>query len=108
MAPVHHHRATGVALYFGTLLLAWWLIAAACQPHLRQRAGFGGDYRKAVVWLTSALMHRLLSGLRHLVLDLGYSFKADEHEALTWGALISGISLTVLVWIAAYAIGGGR
>lgn len=22
------HRATGVALYFGTLLLAWWLIAA--------------------------------------------------------------------------------
>src|SRR3977135_31305 len=23
------HRATGVALYFGTLLLAWWLIAAA-------------------------------------------------------------------------------
>ena len=25
------HRATGVALYFGTLLLAWWLIAAASQ-----------------------------------------------------------------------------
>ena len=26
------HRATGVALYFGTLLLAWWLIAAASGP----------------------------------------------------------------------------
>ena len=26
----------------------------------------------------------------------------------TWGALIAGISLTVLVWIIAYAIGAGR
>ena len=26
------HRATGIALYFGTLLLAWWLIAAASGP----------------------------------------------------------------------------
>jgi len=26
------HRLTGVALYFGTLLLAWWLIAAASGP----------------------------------------------------------------------------
>ena len=26
------HRATGIALYFGTLLLAWWLISAASGP----------------------------------------------------------------------------
>ena len=26
------HRITGGALYFGTLLLAWWLIAAATGP----------------------------------------------------------------------------
>src|SRR5947207_1058762 len=26
------HRVTGIALYFGTLLLAWWLIAAASGP----------------------------------------------------------------------------
>ena len=26
------HRGTGIALYFGTLLLAWWLIAAATGP----------------------------------------------------------------------------
>ena len=25
-----------------------------------------------------------------------------------WGALVAGISLTVLVWIVAYAVGGGR
>ncbi|MEA2899676.1 MAG: succinate dehydrogenase / fumarate reductase, cytochrome b subunit [Bradyrhizobium sp.] len=26
------HRGTGLALYFGTLLLAWWLISAASGP----------------------------------------------------------------------------
>ena len=57
---------------------------------------------------TWALLHHLCSGLRHFVWDLGYGFKANEREALTWGALIAGISLTVLVWIIAYAIGGPR
>ena len=27
------HRITGGALFFGTLLLAWWLIAAASGPN---------------------------------------------------------------------------
>ena len=57
---------------------------------------------------TWALLHHMMSGLRHFVWDLGYGFKANEREALTWGALIAGISLTVLVWIVAYAIGAGR
>jgi succinate dehydrogenase / fumarate reductase cytochrome b subunit len=57
---------------------------------------------------TWALLHHLLSGLRHFAWDLGYGFKASEREALAWGALIGGISLTVVMWIAAYAIGGGR
>ena len=35
------HRATGVALYFGTLLLAWWLIAAASGPGAYPTLGHG-------------------------------------------------------------------
>ena len=27
------HRITGAALYFGTLLLVWWLLAAAAGPN---------------------------------------------------------------------------
>jgi succinate dehydrogenase / fumarate reductase cytochrome b subunit len=27
------HRITGAALYFGTLLMAWWLIAAGSGPN---------------------------------------------------------------------------
>ena len=57
---------------------------------------------------TWALLHHLCSGIRYFFWDLGYGFGANEREALTWGALIAGISLTVLVWIIAYTVGGGR
>lgn len=105
------HRATGLALYAGTVLLAWWLVAAASGPAAYASVqAFSASFigRIIVFGYTWALMHHLLSGLRHLVWDLGYGFKASEREALTWGALIGGIFLTVLLWIVAYATGGGR
>ena len=105
------HRATGIALYVGTLLLAWWLIAAASGPTAYANVqGFTSSFigRLIVFGYTWALMHHLLSGIRHFVRDLGYGFKANEREALTWAAAIGGISLTVLLWILAYVIGGGR
>lgn len=105
------HRATGIALYAGTLLLAWWLVAAASGPTAYARVqAFSGSFlgRIIVFGYTWALMHHLLSGIRHFAWDLGYGFKASERETLTWGALIGGIFLTVLLWIVAYATGGGR
>jgi succinate dehydrogenase / fumarate reductase cytochrome b subunit len=105
------HRATGIALYFGTLLLAWWLIAAASgpAPYAYVHAFIASIFGRLIVFgYTWALMHHVFSGIRHLVWDLGYGFKASEREAMTWGALIAGISATVLLWIVAYAIGGGR
>jgi succinate dehydrogenase / fumarate reductase cytochrome b subunit len=105
------HRITGVALYFGTLLLVWWLIAASSGPapysHVQAfTSSFIG--RLIVLGYTWALLHHLLSGIRYFVWDLGFGFKPNEREALTWIALVGGIALTVLLWIAGYAIGGGR
>ena len=105
------HRGTGIALYLGTLLLAWWLIATASGPgaYGNVQAFTSSWFGKLVLFgYTWALMHHLLSGIRHFVWDLGYGFKPNEREALTWGALIGGIALTVLIWIIAYAVGGGR
>ena len=105
------HRITGVALYFGTLLLAWWLIAAASGPAAYANVqAFTSSFigRLIVFGYTWALLHHLISGLRHLVWDLGYGFKANEREAMAWGTLIGVISLTIVLWIIAYAIGGGR
>ena len=105
------HRATGVALYFGTALLVWWLIAAASGPtaYAHVQAFTGSIIGRLIAFgYTWALIHHMLSGVRHLVWDLGYGFKPSEREWLTWAALIGGIVLTVLLWIVAYAIGGGR
>ena len=105
------HRVTGIALYFGTLLLMWWLIAAASGPaaYSNVQAFSASLIGKLIVFgYTWALLHHLVSGLRHFVWDLGYGFKANEREAMAWGTLLAGISLTVLVWIIAYAIGAGR
>ncbi len=105
------HRATGVALYFGTLLLVWWLVSAASGPAAYANVqAFTGSWigRLIAFGYTWALMHHALSGVRHLVWDLGYGFKASEREWLTWAALIGGMALTIILWVLAYTMGGGR
>jgi succinate dehydrogenase / fumarate reductase cytochrome b subunit len=105
------HRITGIALYVGTLLMAWWLIAAASGPTAYANIqGFTQSWigRLILFGYTWALLHHMLGGLRHFVWDLGYGFGPTEREWLTRAVLIGSISLTLLVWIVAYAVGGGR
>ncbi|KPF94541.1 succinate dehydrogenase [Rhodopseudomonas sp. AAP120] len=105
------HRATGIALYSGTLLLAWWLIACAAGPaSYATIQSFTGSWigRLILFGYTWALMHHLLSGVRHFVWDLGYGFKTADREWLTWAALIGGIVLTVLLWVIAFSMGAAR
>jgi succinate dehydrogenase / fumarate reductase cytochrome b subunit len=105
------HRVTGMALYSGTLLVAWWLIATATGPAAYAYVQvFSSSIigRLIAFCYTWALMHHLLSGIRHLVWDLGYGFKTSEREALTWVAALGGISLTILLWIVAYLFHSSR
>lgn len=105
------HRATGIALYFGTLLLVWWLIAAASGPAAYAHVqAFAGSLigRLIAFGYTWALVHHAMSGIRYLVWDLGYGFKPTEREWLTRAALIAGIVITILLWVVVYMSGGAR
>ncbi len=105
------HRVTGIALYFGTLLLAWWLIATASGPGAYGTLqSFTSSWigRIVVFGYTWALLHHMLGGARHLIWDLGYGFGKIERERLTLFALVGSITLTILLWIIAYAAGGAR
>ena len=105
------HRITGMALYVGTLLMAWWLIATASGPNAYANIqAFTASWigRVIVFSYTWALLHHMLGGIRHLIWDLGYGFGASEREWLTRAALIGSITLTIVLWIVAYAMGGGR
>ncbi|KAB2883955.1 MAG: succinate dehydrogenase, cytochrome b556 subunit [Pseudorhodoplanes sp.] len=106
------HRITGAALYFGTLLVAWWLIAAAAGPNAFAAVqGFADSLigRLILFGFTWALLHHLLGGVRHLIWDAGYGFGPREREFLTLAGLIASVGLTVLIWILGYlALGGAR
>ncbi len=101
------HRITGTALYAGTLLLAWYLIAlaAGAAPFSVAATIYGSSLGLLVLVLfTWALFHHLLGGLRHLLWDMGYGMDAPAREYLAQGTLGGGLVLTVLVWAAAYAL----
>lgn len=105
------HRITGVGLYAGTILLAWWLTATASGPTAYTTLqNFAGSFfgRLILLGYTWALIHHLLSGVRHLVWDLGYGFDPSSREWLTRAALIGSITLTILLWVVGYIVGAGR
>src|ERR1700730_10848073 len=71
------HRITGMALFFGTLLVAWWLIAVSAGPNAYAvfQDFLGSIFgRLILLGYTWALLHHMLGGIRHLAWDLGYGF----------------------------------
>ena len=106
------HRITGFGLYFGTLLLAWWLIAAASGPNAYAKIEwFMGSFigRLVLFGYTWALIHHMLGGIRHLIWDTGRGLGPVEREWLVAVNLIGSIALTLVLWIVGYlAMGGPR
>ena len=98
------HRITGIGLYAGTLVLAWYLVAlaAGAASFSTVAAAYGSPLGVLVLVLfTWALVHHLLGGVRHLFWDMGYGMDHPAREILAWGTLIGGVVLTALVWVLA-------
>jgi succinate dehydrogenase / fumarate reductase cytochrome b subunit len=99
------HRLTGLALASGTLILTWWLVAAATGPDAydffvsHAVSPLGRFFLFGFVW---SLFFHLLNGVRHLVWDVGYGFKVPT--ARITAAICIGLSLlmTLAVFTLAY------
>ena len=104
MAASITHRATGIALAAGTIMLAWWLIAAATGPEAYALfARLAGSLPGQIVlfgFLWSLAFH-LLNGIRHLAWDIGYGFKVPTAK-LTAVLVYAG---SLLLAAGAFAIG---
>ena len=103
------HRITGAALYFGTLLVAAWLVAAATSEQwFDAGAWVYGSWIGLLVLFgyTWALVHHLIGGIRHLVWDTGRGF--EKHFATRVARLMPVVSvgLTVAIWIVVYLVRG--
>lgn len=104
------HRLTGAALYFGTLILAWWLVAAATGPdYFAFVSGILGSWPGKLVLFgyTWALINHMLGGVRHFIWDTGHGFALSNVDMLCWGSLAASVLLTLAVWgVALFGLGG--
>ncbi|HET9714759.1 MAG TPA: succinate dehydrogenase, cytochrome b556 subunit [Pseudolabrys sp.] len=104
------HRITGAALYFGMLLLAWWLVAAASGPNAYASVEwFMGSLLGQLILFgyTWALLHHMLGGVRHLIWDTLHGFEPAEREMLAVTTLVGSIALTLILWVVGYLVVGG-
>jgi succinate dehydrogenase / fumarate reductase, cytochrome b subunit len=107
MAMSIAHRITGIGLYVGVLLLAWFLIAASTDA-----AAFGvfSAFIESIIGrlvlfgFTWALFHHLIGGIRHFIWDAGYGMDEPLRDQLAWATLIGGFALTIFAWAIGYAV----
>ena len=104
------HRATGAALYFGTILVVWWLVALASGPdHFDTVQSVAGSWfgRLVLFGYTWALVHHAIGGLRHLIWDTGRGFDLGLVELMARLNLAGSIIITVALWVIGYSTMGG-
>ncbi len=98
------HRATGVALSLGLLVLIWQLIAAATGPDdFAQFQDFAGSWFGLALlgaWSLSLCYH-LCNGIRHLLWDAGQGFGLPAAYRSGVAVIIGTVVLTAAVWIIA-------
>src|SRR6478672_6902926 len=96
------HRITGGALYFGTVILVVWLVAAATgRSGFEQVQWFLGSIvgRLILFGYTWALIHHMIGGVRHLVWDVGLGFGPEARENMARLNIIGSVVLTILIWV---------
>ncbi len=103
------HRITGAALFFGTILLAWWLVAAAIGPsYFRFVNGLLASPLGVLVLIgfTWALIHHMLGGIRHLIWDTGRGLDIPSVNRLAWLTIVLSVVLTAAFWASALHVRG--
>lgn len=104
------HRATGVFLTLGTLLLVYWVLSLATgsEPYANAQAFFGSAFGRLILfpWVFSLFYH-LCNGIRHLFWDAGFGFEIRTVYATGTIVLVASLILTLITFGAAYAMRGG-
>ena len=99
------HRATGMALSVGALILAWWLVSISNGPEGWQGFHAVMDTIPGLIVLfgiTWSLCYHFFSGLRHLAWDLGYGFKkqvAERNSVIVFAlSFVAALAVFAIVW----------
>lgn len=95
------HRASGIALSVGTLMLIWFLVAAATSQD-----AYDCFVSFATTWFgqlclfgwTGAMFFHMCSGLRHLIMDTGRMISIPASEKAGFLIFVVSIALTLGLW----------
>ena len=96
------HRATGIGLSFGIILLITWLVAAAAGMNYFNMVNsvvtswFG---KLVLLGFTWALFYHLCNGIRHLFWDAGFGFELSTVYKSGYATIAGSIILTATAWI---------
>ncbi|MDA0655823.1 MAG: succinate dehydrogenase, cytochrome b556 subunit [Proteobacteria bacterium] len=96
------HRATGVALAVGTLLLVWWLVSLATgAPQFANLQGFLNSQigKICLIGWSWALFYHLANGMRHLFWDAGKGYSLPVAQASGYIVFVTSVLLTGALWL---------
>ena len=96
------HRISGVINLLGLILIFFWLIFLSLgennyQSFLLIINSFIGKF--ILIGFTWSMSFHLLSGIRHLVWDLGYGFEIKTANITGVIVIISSLALTIIFWL---------
>lgn len=104
------HRATGVAMSAGLVLLIAWLVALASGPEdYAAFSGFAGTWLVRVVigLLIVSFSFHLANGIRHLCWDLGWGLERQQARRSARIVVVAVVLVAaVLLWL--FFGSGGR
>lgn len=95
------HRATGVSLAIGTMMVVWMLLSAASgEEAFNCFAQFSSSVLGQLMlfgW-TVALFYHMANGVRHFFWDIGKGYEIKTAFASGYMVLIFTAIMTALVW----------
>ena len=99
------HRATGVALSTGTVLIAGWLIALAAGEEASALASVIMAHPLAQLVLfgySVVLFYHMCNGIRHLSWDWGYGLNIPAIYLTGRITVVAAVLLTAGLWLYLY------
>ncbi|MCB1554019.1 MAG: succinate dehydrogenase, cytochrome b556 subunit [Xanthomonadales bacterium] len=104
------HRATGVALAAGTLVLVAWLLVLTGGLGLFEGViglATGLPMQVALLGFCACLVYHFLNGIRHLLWDVGYGYEIPKLYATGWTVIVLALVITGVIFFALMGKGGG-
>ena len=96
------HRISGVINLLALIFIFFWLLILSSgksnyELFLLAINSFFGKF--ILIGFTWSLSFHLLSGIRHLVWDLGYGFEIKTANITGAIVIISSLALTIIFWL---------